>query len=168
MKPPKTYIQKPDYISKDEGEGYVYLVEAVGFHGILSRCVKRCKIGKSNNPYRRLNELNSEQAPCPIEGLRFIQVENNSKIEADLHHKFRRNRKHNEWFDFWIWEMPFVDMAFERRAPGTVLNRMSITSLALAGTAIVAIAFSVALSIKVMTNDPQSDIRLDQGVTDVQ
>lgn len=103
----------PDYVKRDEGEGFVYLVRARGFHGILSPLLKREKIGLTNNPERRLRELNSEQAPCEIEGIRYIQVDNNAKVEAELHKRFARNRVHGEWFDFMIWERPIVHFAFD-------------------------------------------------------
>lgn len=144
---------QPDYMSQDEGGGFVYLVEAKGFYGIFSFLIKRRKIGLSNNPERRLKELNSEQAPCPIVGIRYIEVKDNSLTEKDLHAKFARNRKHGEWFDFWFWELPLVDLAYERRAEGSWLNKLSITSLTLAIMGVMAIGFSFSLALKVALDD---------------
>ena len=181
---PPTYIQvtqitqpvpnQPDYMSQDEGGGFVYLVEAKGFYGIFSFLIKRRKIGLSNNPERRLKELNSEQAPCPIVGIRYIEVKDNNITEKELHAKFARNRKHGEWFDFWIWELPLVDLAYERRAEGTWLNKISITSLTLAVMGIMAIGFSFSLALKVALDQPvryqteQQQPIDDQGVNSVQ
>jgi hypothetical protein len=134
--------QKPDYTSKDSGDGYVYLVEAVGFHGPLARAKKRLKIGLTNNPERRLSELNSEQAPCKIVGIRYIQVINNQETEKRLHHKFKRNRKHGEWFDFWVWEIPLVNRAYDKEIHKTSFIPLS-NILAVGGVA--AISFSISL-----------------------
>ena len=159
---------QPDYMTKDEGGGFVYLVEAQGFHGVLSFLVKRRKIGLSNNPERRLKELNSEQSPCPIVGIRYIEVKDNSFTEKDLHAKFAKNRKHGEWFDFWIWELPLVDLAYERRAEGTWLNKLSITSLTLAIMGVMAIGFSFSLALKVALDQPVRYQTEDQQPIDTQ
>jgi hypothetical protein len=116
--------QRPEYMSTDDKNGqYVYLMEAKGYYGLFSFLIKRRKIGLSNNPERRLKELNSEQAPCPIIGIRFIEVVNSRATEADLHQVFKKNRRHGEWFAFWVWELPYLNFMYERKAPGTFINR---------------------------------------------
>jgi hypothetical protein len=131
MTTPPEYEHIPEYMSRDDKDGqFVYLVEAKGFHGIFSFVLKRRKIGLSNNPERRLKELNSEQAPCPIIGVRYIQVKDSRKTEAELHELFVSRRRHGEWFDFWIWEMPIVNWHYERHAAGTVLNKLPVRAIA--------------------------------------
>ena len=123
--------------------GYVYLMKAQGFHGILSPLLGRYKIGLTNNPSRRLAELNSEQAPCPIVGIRYIQVEDNLAVEQELHRKFKSDRRYGEWFDFWIWQMPLVHVAYGRKAKGTLLSNMPVGVIKF--VAIASLGFTVAL-----------------------
>lgn len=137
--------------------GFVYLVEAKGFHGILSPIRKRRKIGLTNSPDRRLEELNGSQSPCPIVGIRYIQVWDNAEVERSLHKKFAKNRKHGEWFDFWLWELPLVAIAYERKAPGTAINRLSFSTLVLLAISVLLLSGAVVLSVR-----SQSDIKLER------
>jgi len=136
-------VQSSQATGRSSGDGqYVYLVEAQGFHGILSALIKRRKIGLTNNPSRRLSELNSSQAPCPIAIIKVISVTDNARVESELHSQFRRNRKHGEWFDFWVWELPLVAWMYSRKEDGSWVSRLSMVSIAiaLAGVASLAIA----------------------------
>ena len=91
-------------------------MKAVGFYDIfgLGSIIGRYKIGLTNAPERRLKELNGQQAPCPIECIRYIPVSNMKSIEEKLHEQFDERRRHNEWFNFWVWELPMVHIAYER------------------------------------------------------
>ena len=126
-------MQRASYTKVDCGEGYVYLVKARGFHGLLSPLLGRYKIGLTNNPRRRLHELNSEQAPCPIVGVRNIAVKDNAAVERALHQRFAKQRRHGEWFDFWAWELPLVDAAFNRAEKPLSAK---VSKIAIAGMAI--------------------------------
>ena len=106
-------------------EGYVYFLKADGFHGALSAIYGRYKIGLSNNPERRLVELNGQQAPCKILMLRAIQVSDMHTVEGELHKKFDANRKHGEWFDFWFWEKPVVNFAYDRYQHNFKVNKLA-------------------------------------------
>lgn len=124
--------------------GYVYLLKAQGFHGPLG-CIKgRYKIGLTNNPTRRLDELNGSQAPCRIIGVRYIQVEDNLAVEQELHRKFKGDRKHGEWFDFWIWQLPIVHLAYDQKAKGTFWNKVPIGAIIKVG-AIASLGCAVAV-----------------------
>lgn len=127
----------------------MYLVEAEGFHGWLwSWICKRRKIGLSNNPRRRLRELNSEQAPCPIIGVRYIAVKDNATVEKALHQRFKKNRKHGEWFDFWIWELPIVEAAFDQAEnPSRVFGKLAIAGIMITVLGIGGISFILASSL---------------------
>lgn len=96
--------------------GYVYLMKAVGFYDIfgLGTLIGRYKIGLTNSPERRTKELNGQQAPCPIECIRYIPVSNMRSCEGKLHKQFDAKRRHNEWFNFWVWELPMVHFAYEK------------------------------------------------------
>lgn len=136
-------------------KGYVYLVKAEGFHGVLSPIKGRYKIGLTNNPERRLIELNGAQAPCLIIGLKYIEVENNALVEKELHQKFSSDRKYGEWFDFYVWQIPLVHIAYDRYAKGTVIASLVQYNLAKAG-AICAIALIVAATSFAVTTSTNS------------
>ncbi|BDA71557.1 hypothetical protein CAL7716_057230 [Calothrix sp. PCC 7716] len=92
------------YVRDDNVPGYVYLMEAEGFHGAFSGLCKRIKIGLSRNPDAREDTLNSNQPPCNINIVDTVYVYKMLEVETYLHNKFKhRNvklRKSREWFDF--------------------------------------------------------------------
>ncbi|SRR5579883_325369 len=101
----------------DNEPGYIYLMEAVGYHGILPGCyLRRCKIGLSRNPEFRLANFHANQPPCDIKILRTIWVEDMQAVEAELHEQFRNSKvkltKSREWFDLNPLEMLQVHWAF--------------------------------------------------------
>jgi hypothetical protein len=88
----------------DHKPGYIYLMEAVGYHGLFPGCyLKRCKIGLSSNPQLRLQNFIDNQPPCDIQIIRKIHVEDMADIEARLHNQFKHCKvkltKSKEWFD---------------------------------------------------------------------
>lgn len=146
----------PDYMTKDQGSGYVYLMEAEGFHGVLSPWLKRCKIGLSNNPERRLRELNSEQAPCRVVGIRYIKVLDNARTEKQLHRQFAINRKHGEWFDFWIWELPKVNKAFDKAKRDDLGNLTDYRKLIKIALVAICLSFGVSLTASLILDSVKS------------
>lgn len=130
----------------DNEPGYVYLVKAQGFHGVLSKVIGRYKIGLSRRPELRLEQLNSSQAPCPIKGIRYIQVQDMKAIEDKLHEQFKVQRRHGEWFDFWFWQMPMVNLAFDRKAKGTFLGDFHLPSAGLALLGVVVLGGAIAIA----------------------
>jgi hypothetical protein len=71
----------------DDMPGYVYLMEAIDFHGKLNQgFLRRCKIGLSD-----------------IELLVYVHVERMETEESKLHRQFRhcnvKLKKSREWFD---------------------------------------------------------------------
>ena len=146
-------MERASYTKVDCGEGYVYLVKAKGFHGrLLSPLLGRYKIGLTNNPERRLNELNSQQAPCPIVGIRNIAVRDNATVERALHQKFAKQRRHGEWFDFWVWELPLVEMAYDRaeKPLSAKVSKIAIAGMAILVLGAGGIGFAIA-----STNSPE-------------
>lgn len=133
------------WVERNDNEpGYVYLVKAQGFHGILSKVIGRYKIGLSRKPELRLEQLNSSQAPCPITGLRYIQVQDMKAIEDKLHEQFKSQRRHGEWFDFWFWQMPLVNLSFDRKAKGTLLGDLHLPSAGLAMLGVMVLGGAIA------------------------
>jgi hypothetical protein len=95
---------------RDSEPGYIYLILAEGFHGVLPGCVlKRIKIGLSRNPEARLETFHSNQPPGNLRILRTIYVENMAEVEAKLHQVFKNSnvklKKSREWFDLMPWQM---------------------------------------------------------------
>lgn len=74
---------------------------ATGFVYFLnSRGTDQYKIGLTNNLDRRLKELNSGQAPFPVDLLWSIPVNDTHAAEGELHQYFKEYRGHGEWFEF--------------------------------------------------------------------
>lgn len=97
----------------DNVEGYIYLVEAIGYHGWLPGCVlKRCKIGLTRNVERRLSEFASNQPPCDILLIKAIYVEDMAEVEGTLHTQYKSANvqliKSREWFDLYPWQVQVI------------------------------------------------------------
>ena len=75
-------------------EGHVYLIRARG--------TNRFKIGvtRAGRMQTRFDELNHSQSAYPLEIVRVIDVADRYQVEAALHQRFKRDRKHGEWFEF--------------------------------------------------------------------
>lgn len=91
----------------DNVTGYVYIMEAEGFHGIFPGKLlkyKRIKIGLSRNPNARENRLNSTQPPCNINLIDSVYVYRMKDAESYLHQMFGSCnvdlKKSKEWYDF--------------------------------------------------------------------
>lgn len=100
--------------------GYIYLMEALGYHGISAFYKRRCKIGLSRNPQRRLETFQANQPPCNIKILTTIYVKDMADVEAQLHQKFKKYQvrdlvKSREWFDFSPWQLMTVMFEFAKR-----------------------------------------------------
>lgn len=90
----------------DHEPGYIYLIEAIGFHGFGSP-LKRCKIGLSRNPAARRQNFVDSQFPCDVKIIKSIFVEDMLEAENRLHNQFNfcnvELEKSQEWFDFSPW-----------------------------------------------------------------
>lgn len=67
----------------------VYFIQSIEGNGLI-------KIGFSNNPLRRLKEI---QRHSPIELRIVAMVNGNRELEAELHNRFSKYRKYGEWFE---------------------------------------------------------------------
>jgi hypothetical protein len=110
------YQYSQGYLRNDNSPGYVYLMIAKGYHGIVpGLLLKRCKIGLSRNPEVRAKQIaafEGSQPPCDILILKTVYVQDMKKIEGKLHKKFKsrniRLKKSKEWFDLWVWQIYFL------------------------------------------------------------
>lgn len=107
------------YTRNDNLAGYIYLMEAEGYHGLIPGCyLRRCKIGLSRNPQMRLDTFHSNQPPCNIKMLRTIYVEDMELVESELHRKFKHCNvkllKSREWFDLSPVDFIRVNWAFSK------------------------------------------------------
>ena len=93
-----------NYSRDDNVPGYIYIMEAEHFHGLMGGLCKRIKIGLSRNPEAREDTLNSNQPPCDITLVDKAYVWKMKDAETYLHNKFKsrnvRLKKSREWFDF--------------------------------------------------------------------
>lgn len=86
----------PEIISKEKQNipsqpGYVYLAWAIE--------TPRYKIGYSVNLEKRLRNLNSGQAPYPIQMIHSFYTINMAMDEEKLHKAFRAYQVYGEWFE---------------------------------------------------------------------
>lgn len=103
----------------DNVQGYIYLLRAKGFHGIIPGVLlQRYKVGLSRNPETKFNALTSSQPPCDYEVVRVISVNNMSEAEKDIHRQFKacnvKLTKSREWFDLMPWQVAMIHLAFNR------------------------------------------------------
>ena len=97
------------YHRNDHEPGYVYLIEAIGYHGVIpGRLLRRCKIGLSRDPQLRRQNFVDSQFPCDVEIITTIYVEDMADVETELHQIFKTCNvtleKSREWFDLSPWQ----------------------------------------------------------------
>ncbi|MFL9455916.1 GIY-YIG nuclease family protein [Tolypothrix bouteillei VB521301_2] len=135
--------------------GYIYLIKAVGFHGIVPGFyLGRYKIGLSRDPIARLENFYDNQPPCDLEIVRAIEVRDMRAVESILHKQFQTarislNRKRKpEWFDLNPWQFYMVQRAFScyEKHPvyGTVASRQLPKSISIVLILASLLALSVA------------------------
>lgn len=122
-----TIIYQP---KNDHEPGFIYLMEAEGYHGLIPGCyLRRCKIGLSRNPEARLDNFHRNQPPCNVKILKTIYVEDMADVEGELHQQFSQCNveliKSQEWFDFNPVQFLMVNWEFEKRS----LHVFSISDL---------------------------------------
>ncbi|AVH68577.1 GIY-YIG nuclease family protein [Nostoc sp. 'Peltigera membranacea cyanobiont' N6] len=113
-----TIIYQP---KNDHEPGFIYLMEAEGYHGLIPGCyLRRCKIGLSRNPEARLDNFHRNQPPCNVKILKTIYVEDMADVEGELHQQFSQCNveliKSQEWFDFNPVQFLMVNWEFEKRS----------------------------------------------------
>lgn len=87
---------------------YVYFIEGMGTNLI--------KIGTSENPERRLKEL---QYSSPSKLRLITKIRGDTSKEAELHCKFAKYRKHGEWFEKNVELLDFIiNILMEQRKNG--------------------------------------------------
>jgi hypothetical protein len=88
----------------DNVPGYIYLMKAIGYGGIIPGVlIGRYKIGLSRSPQNRLDQLHSAQPCCDIEIVHTVAVESMADAESELHSVFKNSNvkllKSREWFN---------------------------------------------------------------------
>lgn len=86
--------------------GYVYLLNA--------RDTSKYKIGLTIDLDRRLKELNSGQAPDPVDCIYSIRVSDMGVVENALHQRFSAYHHHGEWFIFELRDLDLVRAEYDR------------------------------------------------------
>jgi hypothetical protein len=104
----------------DHEPGYIYLMQAEGYHGLIPGFyLRRCKIGLSRNPQLRLENFHANQPPCNIKILATVYVQDMADVETQLHNQFKHCQVNNlvksrEWFDFNLLQMAIVRYAIAK------------------------------------------------------
>lgn len=103
----------------DSVPGWIYLLEAEGFHGVLPGAyLKRCKIGLTRSVENRLDTLHSSQPCCNYKVIRAIYVHDMASVEDALHAQFKHCNvkliKSREWHDLLPWQYAQVLWMFNR------------------------------------------------------
>lgn len=140
-------MYRPNYTQRNDHEpGYIYLMEAEGYHGLIPGCfLRRCKIGLSRNPQMRLQNFHDNQPPCDIRILKTIYVEDMEAVETELHRQFKECQvklvKSREWFDLYPWQFARAKWSMSRydsRSPAVKLPAKLILAclVALAGVGV--------------------------------
>lgn len=80
-------ILKPLEVEKVKRKEYVYI--------FLNREHLICKIGFSNDPNKRLSQV---QTGCPFKIVRGLMIEGGAEKEKELHQKYKDYRLEGEWF----------------------------------------------------------------------
>ena len=70
--------------------GYVYVIQEIEYS-------KLYKIGRTNNPGRRLNEIRAI-LPGQSDIVAILKTEDAATLEWQLHQRYAENRKNGEWF----------------------------------------------------------------------
>ena len=72
----------------------------------------KIKIGKSKNVENRFNAIKTS-CPDPVVNLGFLEVEDSSKLEMDLHELFGEKRSFGEWFEITDEEVEGILSSFD-------------------------------------------------------
>ena len=100
----KQWVERNDNVP-----GYIYLMKAEGFHGILPGCViSRVKIGLTRSVQKRLDDFHSNQPCHDLRVIKAVYVEDMAAVEGALHQQFKHCNvkllKSREWFDLNPWD----------------------------------------------------------------
>jgi len=130
----------------DNIPGYLYLVKAIGYHGLIPGCLLgRYKIGLTRDLNRRLDEFHSTQPPCDYEIVASVFVENMLDEEQRLHKIFRTSnvklKKSREYFDLLPWQVARAKWEFSRLKNKDVRLVIPKNILLVAATAGIAMFF---------------------------
>ena len=130
---------------KDSIPGYVYLMQAIGYHGLIPGLVlSRVKIGLNRNPQKRLDDFHSNQPPCDVQIIRTIFVEDMTSVEEALHEQFKKSKvklnRSREWFDLnplQFWQVQQAFNHYEKPQTIRLPSRFVVASvIALLGTSL--------------------------------
>ncbi|MBE9233308.1 GIY-YIG nuclease family protein [Cuspidothrix issatschenkoi LEGE 03284] len=138
------------FIPRDDNvPGYIYLIEAKGYHGLFPGClIKRCKIGLSRNPQARLQNFIDNQPPCDVQILRTIYVQDMASVENKLHKQFKhcnvKLQKSKEWFDLNPIDLIRLNAAFDNQLKSKKSDNTINIILSLLGISVVLSALIVS------------------------
>lgn len=156
------------WVERDDHQpGYIYLMQAEGYHGLIPGCVlTRCKIGLSRNPELRVQNFHSNQPPCNIKILRTIYVEDMKSTEDALHKEFKHCNvkliKSREWFDINPIDLARVHWAMTRHET-RVWSFADVPKRAIAGglAALLGVGLLIGYGLRESSATPQRPIEVE-------
>lgn len=107
--------------------GYVYIIQDIDVTNF-------CKIGRTNNPTRRLYEF-GVKLPFRIGLLHLLRCDDMVAFETSLHETFAHKRVRGEWFELTHIEFDFIDAmidycaSYNRLADYTRWGKTAISDL---------------------------------------
>ena len=110
----KQWVNRDDSVS-----GWIYLIEAEGYGGVIPGAyLRRCKIGLTRSVENRLDTLHSSQPCCNYKVVKAIYVQDMAEIENALHKQFKHRNvkliKSREWFSLYPHQYAMVLWMFSR------------------------------------------------------
>ena len=156
------------YHRNDHERGYVYLIEAIGFHGIIpGRLLRRCKIGLSRDPQLRRQNFVDSQFPCDVEIITTIYVEDMAEAEGELHQIFKACNvtleKSREWFDLSPWQ--YLKCLWEFRQREAIVFSLSDIPMKAVSVGFAAICIFGAVSVGIYNGLKPTDIEQQNKTT---
>ena len=164
----KQWVERNDNV-----QGWVYLMEAEGYHGLIPGCfLRRCKIGLSRNPQKRLEDFHSNQPPCDLRIIRTIFVEDMAAVEGELHAQFKHcNIKLNrskEWHDFNPLQLWQVQQAFNHYEKPRFNIAINLPSRLVVASAIGLLGTGLLLHSAMSQPEPTKAVPTAQAITPIQ
>ncbi|MUG92777.1 GIY-YIG nuclease family protein [Scytonema sp. UIC 10036] len=162
-------LQEQSRPNSSHDPGYIYLIKAVCFHGIIPGFyLGRYKIGLSRKPEARVDDFYSNQPPCDMEIVKTIHVKDMKAVETILHKQFHKRRvtlkgrRSSEWFDLnlvQVWQVKWAYSRCERHPKLGTLKPSRIPTSAL-------ILALIAGLIAITTLSKQVSVQLEPVTTE--
>ena len=122
---------------------------------IYARDVGRVKIGLSNDPTKRLKQLQTG-SPVELELFAFKNYQNAHVKESELHQRFQNKRVHGEWFE--LEPLDYIDLLKKWKFdPGIHYSKRTIKSINAGDRAFISFDSRSLCVVEVLEYDEESN-----------